>query len=294
MPVYNNELFVNEAVESILNQTLDNYEFIIIDDGSTDTTFEIINSYKDHRIKIIRNDCNQGNYVARNKGMALSIGKYICVMDSDDLSLPDRLFKQYSFMEDNKEFGICGGFVKIMESGEVLKPPTYYNEIKVWLLHNICLIHPSIFIRSKMVKKYELSYNEHYRYAADYDFLVKAAKIFPITCINEEILEYRRHPNQISKKNNMEQGIIADKIRINQLSFFGISATDEEKTLHLKLIKKQMLSNEKDFDKLLGWANYLIFKNFTKMYFEPILLSMFLRKLLKSILKFEIKLISFY
>lgn len=85
MPVYNEEKYLREAIDSILCQTADNFEFIIIDDASTDNSLSIIQSYTDKRIVLIRNEQNIGNYPSRNKGMEVAVGKYICVMDADDI-----------------------------------------------------------------------------------------------------------------------------------------------------------------------------------------------------------------
>ena len=116
MPVYNREKYVADAVNSILKQCYTNFEFIIIDDGSTDSTFDILKSFGDKRIKLIRKNKNRGNYSARNEGMELATGKYICVMDSDDIALPNRINRQFEFMEQHKQFGICGSFAKVIDS----------------------------------------------------------------------------------------------------------------------------------------------------------------------------------
>ena len=97
MPAYNVELYVEEAVRSILNQTFRDFEFIIVDDGSTDRTPEILRTFTDPRIRLLFNEKNEGNYPARNRGCRLARGKYIAVMDADDVALPERLEKQVRF-----------------------------------------------------------------------------------------------------------------------------------------------------------------------------------------------------
>ncbi len=113
--------------------------------------------------------------------MRLAQGKYICVMDSDDIALPNRLQKQYYFMEANKHIGLCGSFIQIMKTDQIITSPEDYEEIKVWSMSNIMLRHPTVFIRMEFLQKYNLQYNENYRYAADYDFIVKATHLFPVT-----------------------------------------------------------------------------------------------------------------
>ncbi|SVC41049.1 uncharacterized protein METZ01_LOCUS293903, partial [marine metagenome] len=103
MPVYNGAKYLNEAIDSILNQTFQNFEFIIIDDGSTDDSVKIIKSYDDNRIRLVENRNNLGQSETLNKGLSLTRGKYIARMDQDDISMPERLKKQFEFMENNSD-----------------------------------------------------------------------------------------------------------------------------------------------------------------------------------------------
>ncbi len=104
MPTYNAGKYVEEAISSILGQTFSDFEFIIVDDGSTDRTPEILRTYTDPRIQLLFNEKNEGNYPARNRGCRLARGKYIAVMDGDDVAMPERLEKQVKFMEENPDF----------------------------------------------------------------------------------------------------------------------------------------------------------------------------------------------
>jgi glycosyltransferase involved in cell wall biosynthesis len=109
MPTYNDALYLRDAIDSILNQTFTDFEFIIVNDGSADDTERIILSYEDKRIRYLKNEVNAGNTVARNKGMEAARGRYIAIMDSDDVSVPDRLETQYKYMERHPGIGILGG-----------------------------------------------------------------------------------------------------------------------------------------------------------------------------------------
>lgn len=285
MPVYNREKYVAEAIESILHQTFTNFEFIIVDDGSTDSTYEILKSFKDERIKLLRKKTNNGNYSARNEGIKLAKGKYICVMDSDDISLPNRLRKQYDFMERNKHVGLCGSFVRIVDSDEIVTAPEDYEEIKVWSLSNIMFRHPTVFIRTEVIKRFKLRYNDKFRYAADYDFLVRATHLFPATNIQEVLLEYRRHPEQISTANNKGQAEVVRKVILSQLGYFNLKVSEEEKKLHLSLMNRLSITSESDFYKLKEWANFLLRKNNEIGTYHSIHLANFLKDLLKYLLK---------
>lgn len=285
MPVFNREKYVADAVISILTQTFADFEFIIIDDGSTDSTFDILKSFNDKRIKLLSKNENQGNYVARNKGMELASGKYICVMDSDDIALPQRIQKQFDFMESNTQYGLCGSFVKIEASDEIVIAPENYDEIKVWSMSNIMFRHPTVFIRNEFLKKYKLKYNDTYRYAADYDFLVRATHLFPVTNIQEVLLEYRRHADQISTANRSGQAKIVQKVILSQLSYFKKSISEKDKRLHLALMNRIPLKNEDEFNELKEWANFLLKKNNETGYYDSAQLANFLKSLLKYVLK---------
>lgn len=285
MPVFNREKYVADAVNSILAQTFTDFEFIIIDDGSADTTFDVLSSFIDERIKLIRFKENQGNYAARNKGMEMARGKYICVMDSDDISLPNRLRKQYDFMERNKHVGLCGSFVRIVDSDEIVTAPEDYNEIKVWSMSNIMFRHPTVFIRTEFLKKYKLKYNDTYRYAADYDFLVRATHLFPVTNIQEVLLEYRRHPEQISMANNKGQAEVVRKVILSQLRYFKKKSSKDEKLLHFSFMNRLPIKSESDFNRLKEWADFLLKRNTETGYYNSVHLANFLKSLLKYILK---------
>ena len=139
MSVYNSERYLKEAIESILNQTYTDFEFIITDDSSTDSSLRILEKYKnnDERITLIRNSENVGLTVNLNRMMDLARGKYIARMDADDISLPKRIATQYYFMEKNTEIGVCGTHCKSFGIGvkeHIIKRPLLHEEIKINLL----------------------------------------------------------------------------------------------------------------------------------------------------------------
>ena len=119
MSVYNGERYLNEAIDSILAQTFTDFEFLIIDDASTDSTPKILHSYDDPRIRIVTNEENLGLTKSLNKGLALAQGEYIARMDADDISLPERLMMQLNFLIDNKTVPLVGsGAIMIDEDGK--------------------------------------------------------------------------------------------------------------------------------------------------------------------------------
>jgi glycosyltransferase involved in cell wall biosynthesis len=288
VPVYNCEKFLAEAIESILNQSFTDFEFIIVNDGSTDRSHEIIDSYKDTRITSIKLNQKIGQYPARNIGFSIAIGKYICIMDGDDISLPSRLEVQFQYMEKHQDVGICGSQVNFIGNRKMssLRPQSF-DELKVLSLQNNYFIHPSLIIRSSLRKKIKLVYNTKYFFAADYDFLTRAMQYFQVINLPDVLLNYRWHEGQITSQHFETQQMFANVIKLNQLKNFKIKASSDEKRLHLRLMNRLPLKNEEHFSELLNWANFLVMKNHTIKYYKTDTLVQFLRSSLKSIRKMQ-------
>lgn len=171
MAVYNGEKHLNRAIKSILNQTYKNFEFIIIDDASTDKSLEIIRSFdkQDKRIKIIKNSCNLGLTKSLNKAIRIVKGDAIARFDVDDISLPKRLEKQVEFLQNNSEFAFCGSGVIVKQNVKDSRLKSFkLDDIRKNLIQNNCFIHSTICIRKKTLEKFGL-YNEKYLYGQDYE-----------------------------------------------------------------------------------------------------------------------------
>jgi glycosyltransferase involved in cell wall biosynthesis len=236
MPVYNYGHLIKYSIDSVLDQAMSDFELIVVNDGSTDSSSEIAHSYFDKRVKVMDLPVNQGCYPARNAGMKAASGKYICVMDADDLCMPERLEKQYQFMEENAGIGLIGGAYKIWDSNQIVFRESDYETIKVLLLQHCYLHHPTCMIRALLVKKNDLYYNESYKFASDHDWQVRASSLFPVSNLNVPVLLYRKHDRQISATKQNTQFSFANQIRLSQLYFFGIEPTETEKALHLAFI----------------------------------------------------------
>ena len=276
MPVYNCEQYVSLAIESILKQSFTDFEFIIIDDGSTDRSPEIIRQFHDQRINFIGNAMNHGNYPVRNQGMELAKGKYICVMDADDISEPERLKIQFQFMEKNPEVGICGTFIRNIPSNIIPRFIIDCEQLRVAFLYNNYCSHPSLMMRKDCLNRYNLRYNEEYKYSADFDLCSRTLRYFEIQNIPYVLLQYRRHSGQISYAKYAEQERYADMIRISQLiDILGFELEEIPVLLHLKLMKKKPLS---DYQKVmvLQWINRLLERNQQIRYFNQKILEQFL------------------
>lgn len=200
MSVYNGESYLREAVDSIINQTFTDYEFIIINDGSIDKTKEIIESYSDSRIRLF-NQKNIGLTKSLNKGIALARGKYIARMDADDISTSDRFEKQVRFLNENPNCIATGTWCKWIDSnGEVYsswEPPTSCRDIREQLFVNNCIVHGSVMLR-RFILTQTGGYNEKYAYAQDYDLWLRLFEIGKIQNIGEYLYNLRSWSGTIS------------------------------------------------------------------------------------------------
>jgi len=216
MSVYNGAEFLPKSIKSVLGQSLSNFEFIIIDDCSTDNSLKIIKNYKrkDKRIKIISNKLNLGLTKSLNEGLKIAVGKYIARIDADDYCREDRLRKQSDFLEKNKDVFLVASWVSIInKNGDVLrvkKVPTTPRAIKKKLEKNNCLFHSSIMFRGKPC----FSYRNKFVYAQDYDlYLNLLTKSKKIVVIPEPLISYRINYDSITVKKKNQQSLFAQKAK---------------------------------------------------------------------------------
>jgi glycosyltransferase involved in cell wall biosynthesis len=199
MPVHNGATYLHKAITSILAQTFFDFQFLIIDDGSTDQSVAIIQSFSDQRIRLIRNETNMGFVFSLNLGLELIRTEYLARMDCDDLSLPERLQKQVAVLEHNPEIGVCGTwFEYFMGHSLVMRFPEKDADIKREFSFHNCIGHPTVMLRTEILKKHHLKYDPEFIHTEDYDLW---AKLAPFTCfynVPEVLYKYRIHEAQIS------------------------------------------------------------------------------------------------
>ena len=210
MPVYNREKYLAEAIESILNQTLKQFEFIIVNDGSTDSSQKIIEQYQalDHRIISI-DQKNRGNYIARNRGMQHANAPYVAVMDSDDIACPNRLRIQYDFLEQHTDHVSVGSDVQIIDpygiQNQYLSKPQTHDEIDHYHMksHQGGMHHPAMLIRTRCIE--QLGGYKPVPNTADYDLALRLAEIGRLANIPKPLMKWRRHLAAISTQKRHEQ-----------------------------------------------------------------------------------------
>ena len=206
MPAYNGEKYLREAVDSILNQTFTEFEFLIIDDGSTDKTWQILQEYAgmDQRIVLVQNDNNLGLAKSLNKGLGMAKGEYIARMDADDISLPERLAFQVAFLDENPNIGLVGSSVQLISTdgflGSVWRYPTIHSFILWSLFFHTPIAHSTVIFRSTVIKRvggydYTLIANQ------DRDLWQRLSSVTCFANLPDVYLLYREHnPNSVSQR----------------------------------------------------------------------------------------------
>jgi glycosyltransferase involved in cell wall biosynthesis len=290
MSVYNEPLkWIENSIKSILNQSFNNFEFIIINDNPYRKEIKIfLNDYKtkDKRIKIIHNALNCGAASSRNKGLRKANGRYIAIMDSDDISLPDRLKIQYDYLESHPEFFLIGGKFYYMDEFDNIINPSETSIDSLDIQKHIHLrnyfCHPTIMFRNE-----RFLYRSKFLNAQDYDLYLRLASSGKkLTNINNFLINYRIGRNSISFSGNSKQRVFSklakqfykERVETGKDSYNNLTKSK------IELYYKQ-LSKDKDFLRNQIYYNYLSF-NFK-----------YLRKNARCVLKdnrFEFKIILMY
>jgi len=233
MPVFNAEKTIFKAVESILSQTIKDIELIIIDDGSSDKSFQIISSFEDKRINLYRNKKNSGIVFCLNLGLSLAKGEYVARMDADDICMSDRFFYQLRFFKNNPEFMLVGSGADFIDDNEVKKRkvfmPLTYKKISSFALFGSPFIHPVTMFRSKLIKL-GYRYSDSYDGAEDYKLWIDILKDYPVANLEYSLIKYRLSANGITKtedRNHKKRYRVLSSIHKISLSRIGDFSDDE-------------------------------------------------------------------
>lgn len=209
MSVYNGARYLREAVDSILSQTFEDFEFIILNDGSTDGSAEIIRSYSDTRIRYVENSQNIGLTRSLNQGLSLARGEYIARMDADDISFPARLEAQVRFLDSQPEIGVLGtGFQLIDQVGktsEILKFPREHGLLR-WMMC-FCfnpIAHPTVMMRRDLVS-IAGGYDEALSTSQDFDLWGRLSGVTRLSNLPEVFLYLRKHQGNVSSTRSEQQ-----------------------------------------------------------------------------------------
>ncbi|MGP4082842.1 glycosyltransferase family 2 protein [Pseudalkalibacillus sp. R45] len=210
MAVYNGEHYLQEAIESILNQSYQNFEFIIVNDGSLDNTAEILKDVQDSRVRIIHIPKNKGAANALNIAIKNASGDWIAIQDADDLSMPTRLEEQAAYVREHPHLAAIGTLKECMSGNKEIPSKRLRTEefgnflvssehMKAYRFYINPLCHGSVLFSKKIFKEVG-GYDSSYKICYDYDLWMRMFEVGPIHKINKKLYQYRIHPDSISNK----------------------------------------------------------------------------------------------
>lgn len=294
-----------DSINSILNQTYTNLEFIIVCDGDKEEYEFLENAIKDDRVILLKNSKNMGLPYSLNLAIEKANGEYIARMDSDDISLPNRIQTQVEFLEKNQDIVLCSTYV--VAFGNIQKNLKLFlknpEQIRIQLLYRATMIHPSVMAKSEIFKKFK--YNEKFKYAQDFELWSRVSDYYKISVVQKCCLKYRIHNKAISSEKKAMQDDFSKKIiRNNSLKITG---KFEERIFNClcvlggkeKLTKKNYSIISKDIDYIISQNN--IYNKYDTKQLKKVLFNRYFELIIKnkiftlnlSVLKKCIKLYNF-
>src|SRR5690606_4754617 len=199
MAAYNAEKYIKQAISSILNQSFEDFEWLIVNDGSTDQTVAAVRSFDDPRIRLIHNESNQGLVFTRNRVLEEARGEFVAVLDSDDIAVPERLEVQYDFMQRHPDVALCSGHAALIDekgtaTGQRFIVPT--DEVNMEVFFGNPFINPAAMFRTAVLR--ELGGYRDYAPAEDFDFFLRVSEKYPVSNLDQLLVYYRVHGQNTS------------------------------------------------------------------------------------------------
>ena len=267
MPVHNGQPFIGEAIESVLRQSHRSFQLLIVDDGSTDNTVEVVESFKDGRIRLVRNPVNVNRSNALNQALELSETTYVARMDADDVCLPHRLERQVVFMDDHPEIAISGSWIQTFGGkSSVWRLPTEPMDLRCRLLFHCDIAHPSVIMRREALRAAGLQYRPDRLWSEDWDLWQRASRELLLANLPEVLLRYRvksssqrgaDHAPELAAQRHAEAlGIVSEN-----LCRLGLEPTPEEIELHYRIGFHRPELQMSSFARADSWLERLLSAN---------------------------------
>jgi glycosyltransferase involved in cell wall biosynthesis len=265
MPVHNGEAFVREASESILSQTFQDLELLVVDDASTDQTVKILESLNDPRVRIIKSRERLRFSGALNLGIEHATGTFLARMDGDDIALPSRLALQHDYMLTHPHVGLCGGLATTfgMREGLFFRPPLSHGEIVSYMLFDCPFVHPTVIFRRDFMERYRLRYDSTYCPTDDYELWRRAARLFPVANINQVLLHYRVHASSLTQSEWGDMDGHAARIAALELADLGVTTSADELYFHRNLGRGRCfpIKRRDELERAEAWLHKLLNAN---------------------------------
>ncbi len=269
LPVYNVAPYFKEALDSILNQTIQDFEILVIDDCSTDNTIEIANSYQDARIKILSKTENKGLIDSLNIGFKAATGKYIARMDGDDINVLDRFEKQLQILENNLQIKACGCWLKEFGfSNKIIKHKQKHDEIVARLLVSCPMSLGAVMLEKEWALNFK--FDETKVHVEDYDFWARSAWNGKLYNIQEVLYFYRVHKSQVSTIHNTSQKLGDVHIKIYLLKKLDYNASKYKDSLLEKMLYLKEHFTVKEFSLYLKFLKEIIKLNKKQRVFDTV------------------------
>lgn len=265
LPVHNGAAFLREAVDSLLRQTLGDFEILAIDDASTDATADILRGWGDPRIRLLGGRDRLGLVGALNLGLDHARGTFIARMDADDVALPDRLASQVALLQSRPDVGLCGGLARSfgLRKGLFFRPPMDHDEIRAYLPFDSPLVHPTVLFRRLLVDQGHFRYDPGFTLSEDYELWSRLARVTRLANLDRVVLEYRVHASGVTQSQWGVMDTHAVRVAARELEGMGVEADAETLRFHRNLGRGHCfeIDREEDLVRAEGWLSFLVSAN---------------------------------
>lgn len=270
LPVYNVAKFIQQTIESVLQQSFQDFELLVLDDCSTDDTVERIRTFTDSRVKLIVNPQNLGRAGTDNAALSFVRGRYIAKMDGDDLCHPERLARQVAYLDSHSNVNVVGSWMQNFGASTYLnRYPATPEAAQVMTLFTLPIGNPSVMMRAHLFRDDGLFYNAVLRQTEDYDFFARYIHKLRVITLPEALIQYRVPPDTSKTAILTERATVADEVRSRLLCEWGISCTPRELQVHNTIAMMNRPLGDICLEEVELWLSKLIQYNDDQPLFEP-------------------------
>jgi glycosyltransferase involved in cell wall biosynthesis len=273
LPVFNGAQYLEDCLESLWLQSFNDFECIVIDDGSTDDTSIILASQSDKRLRVLKQNVQGGICKALNLGIEFAHGKYLARMDADDICHPQRLQKQVEFLDKHQQVGFCGTWVRRFGEGQIPKVfsrPAGFQRIRAFSLFDNPFVHSTIMLRKDLFRKYNVRYRDDFAGAEDYELWTRLMENTVCENLSDVLLDYRVHSQSVTQNKTEIMDNLTCKILYNELCKLGLKPSVHEVLLHRLWSTGRFDNNIKSeqIERVESWLKRLLFANQTSQTYD--------------------------
>ena len=264
MPVFNSSKYLKEAMQSIMNQSFENFEFIILNDNSTDESLKIIKEFQliDKRIVLINKTENFGPSLLRNEGIEIAKAAFIAFMDADDVAVSQRFIKQIEVLKNNNDIGLCGSWFKLFGENiedQIIRHYEFHDDLKINFLLECFIGNPTVMLKKSLLK--DLRFKNEYRVMGDYELWARFIQTTKFYNIQQVLVNYRWHQDNITKTTNVDRQKIHLSIQTSQLNDFGIDLNTPNLDCYFLSLEFKERQNHEKIKNIINSGKFLIEKN---------------------------------